>query len=91
MSEFWGYTLYEINQYLEAMKKKKDEEEKNKLVSIYLSSTLTAQFVARVVSGKSIPSIYDTFPHFIEKPPVDWEAYEAQFRNFAEQYNQKER
>lgn len=66
-----------------------EEREKKELNELYLTAFLTASFVGRMLNGRQLPSIYETFPNVFTEPEQDWQAYEAKFMSFAEQHNKQ--
>ncbi len=87
--EYWDYTLGEINTVIKAKKELMEAEEKSSISKMYITASMTAQFVGRMLNGKSIPSLYELFPNVYEQPEMDWKVYQAQFMSFAEEHNRQ--
>ena len=87
--DFWDYTVGEIETTVTATKELREAEEKAYLQKMYLTSSMTAQFVGRMLNGKQIPSINEMFPGVFEEREMDWQVYQAQFLQFAEAHNRQ--
>lgn len=80
---FWESSVYEIGRLFEAIVKKKQEEQKEKIAINYSLARNIANFVALAFNGKEIPNIYDTYPGVFDEytpdtpegSPKPWEFY----------------
>lgn len=86
---FWNYTLGEILVTIEAYRNRLDYNQKQMLMQVYLQSKLIAEFMNKSLNGKRLPKFQDVFPGVIKEPEFNWEAYEAQFLNYADTFNKQ--
>lgn len=60
--DYWNMTLYEINQFIKAMRQKEIQVREN----MYMQAQMQANFVGYILNGKQIPPIQNVFPEMYQ-------------------------
>ena len=89
--------MYEINLIIESYNEKSEEDYKTQLVLNYSLANILSLFVSNRLSGKTIPSLKETYPNLFyneiiqkeDKSDKSWIIFKERFIDFATQHNKK--
>ena len=89
IDEFWCLDFNEIQMYFDAYAENKKVQMKEEAAMNWKLAVLTSACVGGILSGKKLPTLYDSYPELFkeEAEEAHWKAFQAQMLQYSTLWN----